>query len=107
MYIWIHLSLVHDTDGGFQIRQITLQTSEFCTRSLLQTLKIGANDRSASRVDFLALALMQHAAVKQQSCSILVLTGTKFSTYLWYKHYSQIVLCFSFVNSVKELAEIK
>jgi hypothetical protein len=29
------------------------------------------------------------------------------STYLWYQHYSQIVLCFSFVNSVKELAEIK
>ena len=23
--------IVHDTDGGFQIRQITLQTSEFCT----------------------------------------------------------------------------
>ena len=51
--------------------------------------------------------LMQHAAVKQQSCSIPVLTDTKFSTYLWYQHYSQIVLCFSFVNSVKELAEIK
>jgi hypothetical protein len=28
---------------------------------------------------------MQHAAVMQQTCSIPVLTGTKFRTYLWYQ----------------------